>query len=223
MSKLPYYELPKLEPEPVLRDHLPSAMAEPHRGRTNKARLALLATTFVLFFTASFLVITLLNYSASSDKCDEVMVKPHKFLNEAPLAGLAQNVRMFNVEVQPQPLQRLNSLEDIAGDAFAKCCRESGLVSACGEGWCTYPPLDPWTPWDIKCVGEHVKQFIQCYAQQKNNKECCARNDVVGAYAICQDLCDGTAENYTFNIAYVSLCKMRKDAISKCNHDSDAF
>jgi len=90
-------------------------------------------------------------------------------------------------------LQAVRDMADTAGDKFSSCCREAGLTSACGEGWCTYPPTDPWTPWDIKCWGEHIQAFIQCYTQKRNNQVCCAQKDVTGAYSICQDLCNGNA------------------------------
>jgi len=213
-NNLPYYYKvpngPIVEPEVGQRGHTTS----------QRKRLLVIVSALVLVVCGAFLLLNVIGsgkrYPVEEEKSPAAARAYSHNQHDSELSTRGKLSPMMDLQRQ------VNDMRDTTGDKFASCCRETGMTSACGEGWCSYPPTDPWTPWDIKCWGEHIQAFIQCYTQKRNNQVCCAQKDVVGMYSICQDLCNGNATQYNFNIAYVSLCKARKDVISQCNHDSSA-
>jgi len=218
-NNLPYYY--KVPNGPVVEE-------VSQRGRTTsqRKRLLTIVSAIVLVVCGAYIMLNVIG-SGKRNFVEEEQ-KPVLYHDSPRSFATRDSELSTRGKLSPAPPQpTMNLLRDTAGDPtgdkFASCCRESGMTSACGEGWCTYPPTDPWTPWDIKCWGEHIQAFIQCYTQKRNNQVCCAQKDVVGMYSICQDLCNGNATQFNFNFAYVSLCKARKDVISQCNHDSSSL
>jgi len=101
---------------------------------------------------------------------------------------------------------------------FDQCCWESFVNAQCGDGWCRYPPPVP-ELWSTTCmaVNNVIASYIPCYAQHKDNTACCVQRGVEGKYAVCQDLCNGNATHYTYNLDYFSLCEDVREAVSSCN------
>uniref|UniRef100_A0A915D4A8 Domain of unknown function DB domain-containing protein n=1 Tax=Ditylenchus dipsaci TaxID=166011 RepID=A0A915D4A8_9BILA len=62
-------------------------------------------------------------------------------------------------------------------------------------------------------------QWIKCYANGTDNRECCIARGVTGEYEKCLDFCNGMDPKYMPSSIYTNCQEMRQP-ISQCNHDS---
>uniref|UniRef100_A0A915EJJ1 Domain of unknown function DB domain-containing protein n=1 Tax=Ditylenchus dipsaci TaxID=166011 RepID=A0A915EJJ1_9BILA len=104
---------------------------------------------------------------------------------------------------------------DQQDDEFAACCTEAGFNCT---NLCHYPPAAIGRP-EMTCILDMFNPWIKCYANGKDNRECCKAAGVTGQYEKCLDFCNGVDPQYTPSSAYIN-CPEIRTAIVKCNHDS---